>query len=110
MRCITLNFHNKLVVVFLQFGDCVHDAAFVVGLTRSRKSANHRAEFLLAAPQLLIALAGRLQPFCRLARLLFVHLSPLTEAPARSAKSVPETVTLRFAMQSQLCTLHSIAR
>lgn len=62
------------------------------------------------APQLLIALAGRLQPFCRLARLLFVHLSPLTEAPARSAKSVPETVTLRFAMQSQLCTLHSISR
>lgn len=32
--------------------------AVVVGLTRSRKSANHRAEFLLAAPQLLIALAG----------------------------------------------------
>ena len=32
--------------------------AFVVGLTRSRKSANHRAEFLLAAPQLLIALSG----------------------------------------------------
>lgn len=26
-------------------------AQIVVGLTRSRKSANHRAEFLLAAPQ-----------------------------------------------------------
>jgi hypothetical protein len=37
-----------------------HDVkrAVVVGLTRSRKSANHHAEFLLAAPQLLIALTG----------------------------------------------------
>ena len=30
----------------------------VVGLTRSRKSANHRAEFLLAAPQLRLHLHG----------------------------------------------------
>ena len=78
---------------------------FVAGLTLCCTATHHQPESLCAAPQLLIALAGRLQPFCRLARLPFVHLSPLTEAPARSAKSVPDTVTIRFAMQSQLRTL-----
>lgn len=57
----------------------------VVGLTRSRKSANHRAEFLLAAPQLLIALAS-----------LLVNKK--------------DPAGLPFPKQSQLCTLHSIAR
>ena len=109
-----------------------------MGLTRSRKSANHHAEFLLAAPQLLIALTGwssgsslpsyavvslSRPPLRRSAITVMYNIRcsvrypyRITVLSRRLAARKPRLFTvyrnawLHWSEHLMLCTLHSIAR